>query len=351
MQTDSKLTALLGIKHPIIQGPFGGGLSTLNLTSTVSNLGGLGSFGAHNLEPKEIIALAMNLRTRTEGSFAINLWVSDWDLAMNRVDENIFLDRVKKYEATYQKIGAEVPRYKGNLKSNYERQVECVLRAKPKVFSFVFGIPTRDILNECRRQNIITLGTATTVREALALEEAGVDAVLATGAEAGEHRPWFLEHSEKDLMGVFTLVPMIRDSVKIPVVAGGGIVDRRGVRAAMALGADAVQVGTAFLATEESGASNLHKLRILENTDGSTRLSKAFTGRWARFLPNAFLEEIDRDFQNILPFPAQSWVTGPIKRTATLDGDYEALYASQASSLVKMEWVKKFFNVFYRYLS
>lgn len=337
MKTDSKLTALLGIKYPIIQGPFGGGLSTVRLASTVSNLGGLGSFGAHNLEPEAIKELATDLRSHTEQSFAINLWVSDWDPIMDDVDESVFSAAARNHEGVYRNLGAEIPKFQVNAKSDYERQVEEVLRVKPKVFSFVFGIPSREILRECQRLGIVTLGAATTVREALALEAAGVDAVLATGAEAGGHRPWFLEDSDRDLVGTFPLIPMVKDRVRIPVIAAGGIVDKRGVRAAMALGADAVQVGTAFLATEESGASNLHKQQLHENADGRTRLSKAFTGRWARFIPNAFLDRVDSEPEKILPFPAQGWIAGPIKRggIANENGDYQSLYASQAYPLVK----------------
>ena len=337
MHIDSKLTALFGIKYPIVQGPFGGGLSTVRLTSTVSNLGGLGSFGAHNLEPEAIRELAIELRSQTERSFAINLWVSDWDPKMDELDRSGFSVAAQNHKEIYRKLGAEIPKFKVNAKSDYERQVEEILRVKPKVFSFVFGIPSQEILRECRRLGIVTLGAATTINEAVALETAEVDVVLATGAEAGGHRPWFLEDSEKDLVGTFPLIPMVKDRIKIPIIAAGGIVDQRGARAAMALGADAVQVGTAFLATEESGGSNIHKQRLHDNTDGRTRLSKAFTGRWARFMPNVFLDRVDSQSEKILPFPAQSWIAGPIRRgsVANEDGDYQSLYASQAVPLVK----------------
>ena len=337
MHTDSKLTALFGIKYPIVQGPFGGGLSTVRLTSTVSNLGGLGAFGAHNLEPEAMRELAIDLRSQTERSFAINLWVSDWDPKMDEVDRSGFSVAAQNHEEIYRKFGAEIPKFKVNAKSDYERQVEEILRVKPKVFSFVFGIPSQEILRECRRLGIVTLGAATTINEAVALEAAEVDVVLATGVEAGGHRPWFLEDSDKDLVGTFPLIPMVKDRIKIPIIAAGGIVDQRGARAAMALGADAVQVGTSFLATEESGASNIHKQRLHDNTDGRTRLSKAFTGRWARFMPNVFLDRVDSHPEKVLPFPAQSWIAGPIRRgsVANENGDYQSLYASQAVPLVK----------------
>ncbi len=337
MNTDSKVTSLFEIEYPIVQGPFGGGLSSVRLTSTVSNLGGLGSFGAHNLKPEEIVALGKELRSHTERSFAINLWVSDLDSDMDSVDEYSFGNAVQAHREIYDKTGVIPPVYSAKEASVYERQVEAVLRVKPRVFSFVFGIPSRDILKECRRLKIRTLGAATTIAEALALEAAGVDAVLATGAEAGGHRPWFLEESKDDLVGTFPLIPLVRDQVRVPVIAAGGIADARGVRAAIALGADAVQVGTAFLASEESGASNAHKRMLCENVEGRTRLSKAFTGRWARFIPNALLDRIDQVPEFILPFPAQAWIVGPVKKAAIANNDreYQALYASQAVPLVR----------------
>ena len=134
-----------------------------------------------------------------------------------------------------------------------------LLDAKVPVFSFIFGIPPREILEECRAKSIVTIGTATTPDEAAALQEAGVDAIVASGFEAGGHRGSFLRAAEDSLTGTLSLVPQIVDIVDVPVIAAGGIGDARGVVAALALGAEAVQMGTVFLACEESGASRLHR--------------------------------------------------------------------------------------------
>lgn len=346
MKIGSEVTALFDVDFPIVQGPFGGGLSTVQLASKVSNLGGLGSYGAHVLEPDGIEELGRELRSHTERSFAINLWVSDWDPEMDGISGREFAALTHEVESYYHRFGLEKPAFTKTLKSEYERQVEAVLRVRPKVFSFVFGIPTSDVLKECRRLGIVTMGAATTIAEALEVEAAGVDVVLVSGAEAGGHRPWFREESREDLVGTFPLIPIVRDRVKIPVVAAGGIVDARGVRAALALGADAVQVGTAFLATEESGALALHKQRLLEDGEGRTRLSRAFTGRWARFMPNSILDGIDGKPDLVLPFPAQAWALGPIKRAAAeqQDGSALPLYASQAVPLVKERSVDAVFE-------
>ena len=332
----NRVTDLLGIKYPIIQGPFGGGFSTVDLVSTISNLGGLGSFGAHQLNAEEIQSLCKKIRKHTDNPFAINLWVSNSDDSMLSLTHSTFIEHRDAYSNFYNKLDATPPTWPEQQSLTFEQQVEGVLRAKPRVFSFVFGIPSKEILSECKHQDILTLGAATTIEEASTLEEAGVDLILATGFEAGGHRPSFLKTAENSLIGNFALIPAIRDAVKVPVIAGGGIADRRGVRAALALGADAVQVGSAFLASNESGASKIHKTQLLNNTEGNTILSRAYSGRLARFIPNKITQYHSESNLPTLPFPAQSWLTSPIKDAAIIKNDTESmpLYAGQIAPLL-----------------
>ena len=179
-----------------------------------------------------------------------------------------------------------------------------LLDAKVPVFSFIFGIPPKEILEECRAKSIVTIGTATTPEEAAALQEAGVDAIVASGFEAGGHRGSFLRAAEDSLTGTFSLVPQIVDMVDVPVIAAGGIADARGVIAALALGAEAVQMGTAFLACEESGASRLHRQALRGKKAGHTALTKGFTGRLARGIHNRLMEELNREGTEILAISA-----------------------------------------------
>ena len=166
-----------------------------------------------------------------------------------------------------------IPERPKDLGAKFEEQIEAIFEAKPAIFSFVYGIPSSDILENCRTLGIKTVGAATTVDEAIALENAGVDAIVATGFEAGGHRVSFLRSAEDSLTGTFSLIPQVADSVKIPIIAAGGIADARGIKAALALGADAVQMGTAFLATSQSNASQDHKDKLfsarckIHNTD------------------------------------------------------------------------------------
>jgi nitronate monooxygenase len=210
-----------------------------------------------------------------------------------------------------------------------------LLEANVPVFSFIFGIPPREILEECQAKGIVTIGTATTPNEAAALEEAGVDAIVASGFEAGGHRGSFLRPAEDSLTGTLSLVPQIRDIVDVPVIAAGGIGDARGVIAALALGAEAVQMGTAFLACDESGAGRLHREALLGGAAGHTALTRGFTGRLARGIHNRLMEDLNREGTEILPYPLQRGLVRSLSVAAEAAGqsDLLPLWAGQSASL------------------
>jgi nitronate monooxygenase len=253
---ENRLTAKLGIDYPVIQGPLGG-LSSQKLTAAVSNFGGLGSFAAHGLTPRAIKDVIAEIRSLTSKPFAMNLWVSMEDEGARTSDENAFNRSLAPLAVHIAALGAPRPEYKPYPWRRFEDQARVLLDEKVPVFSFIYGIPPQEILQECRARHIVTIGTATTPEEGAALQEAGVDAVVASGFEAGGHRGSFLRAAEDSLTGTFSLVPQIADMVSVPVIAAGGIADARGVIAALALGAEAVQMGTVFLACEESGAAPL----------------------------------------------------------------------------------------------
>jgi nitronate monooxygenase len=244
---------------------------------------------------------------------------------------------MKLFTPIYRELDIPLPNYPKADAWGFDDQVAAMLEARPPVFSFVFGIPPQEIISECRERSIVTIAAATTVHEAMAAEAAGVDLVVATGFEAGGHRPSFLKPPETSLMGTLALVPQVVDCVSIPVIAAGGISDRRGVAAAFALGAQAVQLGTAFLACEESGASPLHRTSLFGQEARHTTLSRGFTGRLARFIRNRFLERVEAGEFPPLPFPIQSWFTGFIKKAAAEQkvSDYMSLYAGQGAPLLK----------------
>jgi len=337
MQVDwnrSRLTKKLEIGYPIIQGPLGG-LSSQKLTAAVSNFGGLGSFGAHSLAPAAIQDVIAEIRSLTSKPFAMNLWVSMEDEGARTSDERAFNRSLAPLAVHLAALRAPLPLYKPYSPARFEDQARVLLDANIPVFSFICGIPSKEILDECRAKSIVTIGTATTPDEAAALQEAGVDAIVASGFEAGGHRGSFLRTAEDSLTGTLSLVPQIVDIVDVPVIAAGGIGDARGIIAALALGAEAVQMGTAFLACGESGASRLHRDALQSRKAGHTGLTRGFTGRLARGIHNRLMEELNRDDTEILPYPLQRGLVRNISIAAEAAGrsDLLPLWAGQSAGL------------------
>src|SRR5580704_6288581 len=300
----TRVSSVLGVDYPIIQGPLGG-LSTQRLTATVSNFGGLGSFGAHSLAPSAIKDVIAEIRELTTKPFAMNLWVSTEDAGARASGKDEFARSLAHVAGHIEALGAPLPDYKPYTPVKFEDQVRVLLDAKVPAFSFIAGVPPEEILNECRNRGIITIGTATTAAEATVLDQAGVNVIVASGFEAGGHRGSFLLPAEDSLTGTFSLTPQVVDAVSAPVVAAGGIADARGIVAAFALGAEGVQIGTAFLASEDSGASVQHRNALRSEKAARTGLTRGFTGRLARGIHNQLLEEFNLPGVEILPYPLQ----------------------------------------------
>lgn len=337
MWKDTEVSRRLGLAAPIIQGPFGGGLSAVELVVAVCESGGLGSFGVHHLDAEGIRETAAQIRARTDRPFALNLW-----LPFEDADDPVLTDDEFEHDAAllrpyFDELGVPMPSRPQRFMPKYDEQIEAVLQARPAVFSFVFGVPSSDILRRCRERGIVTLGTATTPDEAIALEKAGVDMVVATGFEAGGHRVSFLRSAEESLTGTFALLPQVADAVRLPVIAAGGIADGRGIAAALALGAQAVQVGTAFLACRESGASALHRAMLFSEQARYTGLTRAFSGRLARGIRNRFMDELGPQEARIPRYPVQNWLTGSMKAAAVEQAraDLVSLWSGQAAPLLR----------------
>ncbi|MEU2996283.1 DUF561 domain-containing protein [Streptomyces sp. NPDC006995] len=331
-----RLGDLLGIALPVVQGPFGGGLSSVALAVAVSEGGGLGSYGAHILEPQEIADLVGELKARTSRPFAVNLWVPQQDEAGPWPDPAELALHIRRLHPYYEELGLPAMAAEDVMPGpDFDAQVDALLEAVPPVISFVMGIPPQEVMDETRRRGIKVIGTATTVDEAVALERAGVDAVVASGADAGGHRGAFLRPIRESLVGTFSLVPQVADAVSVPVIAAGGIADGRGVAAALALGADAVQIGTAFLATRESGASGAHRRALSSPEARTTVLTRLFTGRTARGIVNRFVRDMTPYEETVPAYPVQSALMRSVRREAGTQGreDLSSLWAGQAAAL------------------
>jgi nitronate monooxygenase len=344
MWHETEVSRRLGIRYPIIQGPFGGGASTAILAATVSNAGGLGSFGVHTFTPAQITATVNDIRKLTARPFALNLWIPK-ESTISPSDED-FERSFARLDPYYRELGITRPAPPASFGQDFSAQIRAVLDARPAVFSFVFGIPERSILEECRERAIVTLGTATTPDEAAALDNAGIDCIVASGFEAGGHRGAFLRPAEESLIGTFALIPQVVDRVKAPVIAAGGIADARGLKAAFALGAKGVQIGTAFLACRESAATQQHRELLFDQRASDTVLTKAFTGRLARSIRNRFSDDMKSREAELAEFPIQLWLAGTLRDASHARGntDLVSLSAGQAAPLLYRRNAKTLFD-------
>lgn len=328
-----QVTQVLGIQHPVVLGPFGG-LSSASLVAAVSECGGLGSYGLYGYDPARIAQTARDLRQRTAKPFALNLWLATGDeVTPGQVDIG---PAATAMASLFAAVGVEAPEPPERFLPDVDAQLDAALQARPAVLSLVYGVPPAWVVERARAQGTRVLGTATTVTEALALEDSGVDVIVASGAEAAGHRVSFLADAERSLVGTVALVPEVADAVRVPVLAAGGIGDRRGVAAAFALGAQGVVVGTAFLVSTQSAAPPSYREAILLARGHDTVLTRAMSGRLSRGLPQRAVRDIEGTGA-ILPFPAQNWLTGAFRRAASAQDRAElmSLWVGQGAPMVR----------------
>ena len=326
--------ALPGIRHPIIQAPMAGS-NTPGLVAAVSNAGGLGMYGAAYLTPTRITDVVAEIRALTDRPFGINLFADEPDPGQGG-DPDRLLDILGR---AHMDLGLDPPALPDRTPAPIADQLEAVLDAGVPIFSFTFGIPSADALSRLNQRGVFVIGTATTVGEARLLEAAGVDAVVAQGSEAGGHRGTFAAPFDAAMVGTMALVPMVVDAVRIPVIASGGIMDGRGIVAAEALGASAVQMGTAFLACPETSIPASYRSAIRTAQAEGTSITRAFSGRPARGIVNAFMQAWQGHEEAILPFPLQNAATRPLRNAAASRDDprFLSLWAGQGASLAREE--------------
>ena len=328
-----EFAARLGVALPIVQAPMAGGPTTPGLVAAVGEAGALGSIGAAMLSPRAIAEACEAVRALSTRPFLVNLFV----LPPAAPSPDAIARALPRLAPFHAELGLPPPAIPNAWGEELEAQVDAVLAARPAVVGTHFGPPPPRLLAGCRARGILVVATATTPEEARALEAAGVDAVVAQGAEAGGHRGTFLRPVEESLVGTMALVPAVVDAVRIPVIAAGGIMDGRGVAAALALGASAAQLGTAFLACPEAGTHPLHKA-ALAGASG-TLLTRGVTGRHARGLRNRLLVELDASAGEAPDYMVQSTLSGPLRAAAARQGRPElmAMWAGQGHAMARAE--------------
>jgi nitronate monooxygenase len=336
MSLATVLTRCLNFDHPIIQAPLAGGGDTPELVAAVSNAGALGFIGAAYLTPEQIIATASAVGRLTSRPFGINLF-APLNAKFAWRDPTPTLERLKPYFAELNLPAPSVPQSTG---ASFDEQLAAALTSGASAFSFTFGVLPASAVQAIKGRSMFLIGTATTVEEAIALEKSGVDAIVAQGSEAGGHRGSFACDFASGMVGSISLVPQVVDAVRVPVIASGGIMDGRGIVAALALGASAVQMGTAFLTCHEAGVPEAYKEAILTAREDQTHVTRAFSGRPARGIVNRFMTEMESDEHDvILSFPLQNALTRPLRAAAARQGraEFLSLWAGQGVRLARRQ--------------
>jgi nitronate monooxygenase len=320
-----------GIELPVIQAPMAGAQDE-TLAVAVATAGGLGSLPCALLTPAAVIAEVTKYRERTQAPLNLNFFChrppppSDAALAAWRA----------RLEPYYRELQISDEPKGSSARRPFDAEMCAAVEAlRPALVSFHFGLPEPALVERVRATGARIIASATSVGEARALEAGGVHAVIAQGAEAGGHRATFLAPGDDAELGTFALLPQVVDAVRVPVIAAGGIADARGVAAARALGASAVQVGTAYLRCAESRISAAHRRALEEARDDSTRITNVLTGRRARGIVNRAMRELDRIDAAVPPFPLAATALAPLRARAEAagSGDFSPLWAGQAAAL------------------
>jgi nitronate monooxygenase len=317
---------------PIIQAPMLGA-TTERIAIAVSQTGGLGSFAAAGSSPEALKQGVGAIRAATDAPFLVNTFVlrtGDPDPAMVRAG----MDLLAPWRERYGLPAQSVP---NQWSEPFGPQFESLVESAPPSASFTFGLLTRAECDALKARGTYVIGTATTVAEAKAWADVGADAICAQGIEAGGHRGTFLADQPSSSIGTFALVRTILAAVNLPVIAAGGITDGAGVAAALALGAAAAQVGTAYLLSDEAIVNPVWRKAIETAPDDPTRLTRVISGKYARGLDNAFMREMLPREQDVPPYPIQNALTQELRAAAVKAGspDVLSLWAGQAVKLAQ----------------
>jgi len=331
MWRDNRLCKLLSVHYPLIQAPMAGS-STPELAIAASRAGALGSVAAAMLTPDQLRDQCGQVREHSNGRYNVNFFVHAAPV-LDPAKDSAMRDLLKP---AYEALGvSDVPQATTPFPSFDQAQLEVMLEERPSVVSFHFGLPGEDMLQALKQADIKILCSATCVAEARELEAKGVDAIIAQGFEAGGHRGTFAKPYEKGEVGTMALVPQVVDAVSVPVIAAGGIADGRGIAAALALGADGVQIGTAFLRCPESATNTAYREALKSSDDTKTRITHAFSGRPARGIENRYIRDMAGKEDQFPDFPIPNSLTGPLRAASgKVDSpDYMSLWSGQAGAL------------------
>ena len=331
MKISTPFSETLGLRLPLIQAPMAGGPSSQELVAACAAAGALGSFGFAYTQPDDMKKQAAFVRSKTDRPFGINLFVAPMPEAIAPDAQRQALDAVAGY---YRELGLGAPEpAKAPYAPDLEAQLDAIAEIRPRVFTTHFGVLPAPRIRSLKEKNILLGGSATCIEEAKRLESLGFDFVIAQGGEAGGHRGTYLRDPADAMTGTVALTRAIVRAVKLPVVSAGGIMDGAGIAAVLALGAQAAQLGTAFIPCPESGAADAYKRELLNREEDETRITDKFSGKPARGLVNRYMKEMQR--HPVLAFPAQNSVSGKLRQASAKAGkpDFIAMWAGQGAAM------------------
>jgi nitronate monooxygenase len=334
MGPDRRLLDLFGIELPIVQAPMAGSSDSV-LAIAVAQAGGLGSLPTGLLNPEQARAQVATFRAATDKPINLNFFAHEPPM-LDNARQHAWREVLKPY---YVEFGidpnAPVP---SAIRAPFDEALCAIVEeVKPEVVSFHYGLPEPVLLARVKAAGCKVMSSATTLAEARWLEAQGCDAIIAQGVEAGGHRGMFLTEDLATQVGTFALVPQIVDAVAVPVIATGGIGDARGIVAALALGAAAVQLGTVYLLCPEAKISSPHRALMKAAGDNETVLTNVMTGRPARGFVNRVMREVG-PISDVAPeFPLAGGALAPLaaKAQAQGSGDFSPMWAGQAAALAR----------------
>jgi len=321
-----------GLRIPILMAPMAGACP-VSLAIAVGNAGGMGACGTLLMQPEAIAAWVAEYKSGSNGAFQLNIWVRDPEPVRDAENESHLRDFLSEW-------GPPVPGDAADrTPPDFDAQCDAMLAANPHVISSIMGAFSESFVRRMKDANIRWFVTATTVKEALMAQEAGADAIVAQGMEAGGHRGTFdAADAEADLVGLFSLLPAVVDAVDVPVIATGGIADARGVAAALMLGASAVQIGTGLLRAPEAKIAQVWADAIGSLKPEDTIVTRAFSGRLGRSVRNRYaLAAASSDAPTPAPYPVQRGLTQAMRDEATREGDIDRMqaWAGQSGRLAR----------------
>ena len=312
---------------PIFQAPMAGGVCTAELVAAVSNAGGVGGFGFAYSTPEKISQDLAAARALTTGPINANFFVfQPVELPNAQMQDEAV--RALKYLPHANEFKADIP--SAPFYPDLAKQLAPIWSHRPAVLTFHFGVPPAGVIDQAHALGIAVGISATSLAEALAIQQAGADFIVAQGIEAGGHRGIFDTNAPDEMLSMLDLTKQLTKECSIPIVSAGGIMDGADIQAVLHAGASAAQLGTAFLCCDESGASPAHKSFVMSQQHRPSVFTKSFSGRPARGIENEFITQMEN--QAILPFPLQNTLTGSLRQWAskTNNGEYQSLWAGAA---------------------